>query len=139
MAKRYHQSRLDRKDESRGMKLRERYDQARETDKQSDQRRHDMKKRRKDESGYHRDNSRIQDYFSLYGARDRMEDEGSDMIYEDHREVANLPHEVMFKEYPKTPYDSYNLNDNIKGIDVQIRDDVRGARRKSGESYPDKW
>lgn len=108
MAERYYQSRKDRKDESRGMKKRDK----------------DM---------------RLRDYFSGYEARKRMEAEGSDMIHEDRSCIANLPKEVMFKEYPATPYDNYGLNDDIKGIDVQIRDDVRSSKRKSGQPYPDKW
>ena len=101
MAKKYYQSKKDRRDESKGMKMR--------------------------------------DYFSGYEARKRMEAEGADMITENRNEIANLPQEVIFKKYPKTPYDYYDLNDDIKGIDVQMRDDVRGAQRKSGEPYPDKW
>jgi hypothetical protein len=31
------------------------------------------------------------------------------------------------------------LNDDIKGIDVQVRDDVMGGKRKSGMPYPEKY
>lgn len=82
---------------------------------------------------------KLRDYYSGYEARKRMEAEGSGMIHEDRSEIANLPQDVMFKEYAKTPYDNYGLNDDIKGIDVQMRDDVRGGKRKSGQPYPDKW
>jgi hypothetical protein len=43
------------------------------------------------------------------------------------------------KAYPACAYDSYNLNDDIKGIDVQVRDDVMGGKRKSGMPYPEKY
>lgn len=61
------------------------------------------------------------------------------MISEDYNAPSNLPQNVVYKEYPKVDYDSYDLNDNIKGIDVQMNDDVRGERRKKGMKYPEKY
>lgn len=88
MAKKYHQSRRDRRDESVGM------------DK-------------------------------------RLHDNDSGMIKEDHSCIANLPQEVMMKEYPKFMYglDPY-LNDTQSGIDSQIYDDMKQMKRhKSKTKY----
>ena len=71
--------------------------------------------------------------------RKRMEMEGAAMIKEDRNAIANLPQEVMFKAYPQEAYSYYNLNDDIKGVDTQVRDDVNKERRKSGMSYPEKY
>lgn len=61
------------------------------------------------------------------------------LIHEDHNAPSNLPQEVIMKYYPRTEYDRYNLNDDIRGIDVQMRDDMRKEKRKSGMAYPDKY
>jgi hypothetical protein len=71
--------------------------------------------------------------------RKRMEAEGAAMIKEDRNAIANLPTEVMFKAYPQEAYSYYNLNDDIKGVDTQVRDDVNKERRKNGMSYPEKY
>jgi len=115
--KRYHQSAKDRLDESRGM--------------EREIRRKDVKKAFKrgerDERDYHMDPRR----------RRHLESEG--MLHEDHNEIANLPQHVMMKPYPKTDYYSYDLNDDIRDIDVQMDDDVRKERRKAGMAYPEKY
>ena len=71
--------------------------------------------------------------------RRRTEMEDSGMIREDRSSIANLPQDVKYTAYPKTDYFMYDLDDTIRGIDVQIDDDVRGERRKSGERYPEKY
>ncbi len=71
-------------------------------------------------------------------SRRRMENRDFNMISEDHSSFANLPQQVIYKEYPKTEYFSYDLNDNINGIDNQMNDDVRGSKKKSGK-YPEKY
>lgn len=71
--------------------------------------------------------------------RRRQERQDAMMISEDRNAIANLPQQVVMKEYPRQEYDNYDLNDNIKGIDVQMRDDARGGKRKSGQAYPEKF
>jgi len=71
--------------------------------------------------------------------RRRMEREGSDMIKEDMNAIANLPQNVMMKKYPEQPYSYYDLNDDAKGIEVQMRDDVKKEQRKRGQKYPEKY
>jgi len=79
------------------------------------------------------------DSMSGLDGRRRMEAEGAAMIKEDKSAVANLPQDVVMREYPKNSYDHYDLNDDIKGIDVQMKDDVSKERRKKGQAYPEKW
>jgi len=62
----------------------------------------------------------------------------SGMIKEDYSAPSNLPRNVVYREYPKIDYDYYDLNDDIKGVDNQMRDDTRGAARKKGK-YPTKY
>lgn len=111
MAKRYYQSPRDRMAESRGM---------------------EREIRRKDVM---RADDRM--YDEIDRRRREMEDAG--MIHEDKMAVANLPQNVHYKPYPKTDYYRYDLNDDIRGIDVQIDDDVRQERSKAGKSYPEKY
>lgn len=53
--------------------------------------------------------------------------------------MAGLPKMERIEPYPKNPSYSYDLNDDLRGIDKQISDDVKGLRRKKGEKYPEKW
>jgi len=61
------------------------------------------------------------------------------MISEDRSAISNLPQGVIMKEYPKNDYATYNLNDDLLGIDNQISDDSRGVHRKSKEKFPKKY
>lgn len=70
-------------------------------------------------------------------SRRRQEREDGGMISEDKSAIANLPQNVMIKAYSRPAYSSYNLNDDIKGIDVQIRDDVKKEDKKG--AYPEKY
>lgn len=70
--------------------------------------------------------------------RKRMESESGSMISEDHSKIANLPTEVMFKEYPKRNYDTFDLDDTIETIDHQTNEDIRGGKKKTGK-YPEKY
>jgi|688.fasta_scaffold47500_2 hypothetical protein len=79
------------------------------------------------------------DLYSGKTSRREMESRDAGMISEDKSAIANLPQNVIMKAYPACAYDSYNLNDDIKGIDVQVRDDVMGGKRKSGMPYPEKY
>ena len=110
--KKYYQSMKDRRDESRGMKKYE----AR------------MKKDRRDES------MGMEEYESRKNRR-RWEDSG--MINEDKSAMANLPQNVMMKEYPKFKYGlNEYLNDTQSGIDEQIYDDMSQMKRHlSKEKY----
>ena len=61
----------------------------------------------------------------------RQEEKEAGMIENDHKAFANLPREVMFKEYPPCPaYMDREMEDNIKGIDKQQSSD--NSKRKSG-------
>ena len=79
------------------------------------------------------------DLYSGKTSRREIESRDAGMISEDKSAIANLPQNVIMKAYPECAYDSYNLNDNIHGIDVQVRDDVMGGKRKSGQPYPSKY
>ena len=79
------------------------------------------------------------DLYSGKTSRREMESRDAGMISEDKSAIANLPQNVIMKAYPASAYDTYNLNDDIKGIDVQVRDDVMGGKRKSGQPYPEKY
>lgn len=59
------------------------------------------------------------------------------MIHEDHRETANLPQDVVMKDYPKCKYiDDVYLDDTIRGIDeVRRRDDDAVDRHHSDSMY----
>lgn len=62
---------------------------------------------------------------------------GDGMIKEDRSAIANLPQQVIMKQYPESPYgNDYGLNDNIRGIDVQMSEDK--VKPKKG-NYPNKW
>ena len=77
--------------------------------------------------------------YAGYDSRRALETRDAEMIGEDHGAIANLPQGVVYKEYPKIDFYSYNLNDNIRGIDKQMSDDVRGERKKSNKAYPEKY
>lgn len=52
---------------------------------------------------------------------------------------ANLPQESVIKKYPENVYSmNEDINDTIKAIDNQIKEDVTGAKRKKG-SMPEKY
>lgn len=72
-----------------------------------------------------------------YYSNERIEDSG--MIREDRSAVANLPQNVMMKEWPKVDYTGFEgLDDTIRGVDQQMRDDARGGKKKRGRN-PEKW
>lgn len=64
-----------------------------------------------------------------------MEKRDSGMLSEDRSAVANLPQDVIVKQYPRCPYglDSY-LDDTMSGIDKQIGSDDGAARRNRSKS-----
>jgi hypothetical protein len=68
--------------------------------------------------------------------RDRMEYDASMMVREDKSATANLPQNVIMKEYPKVAYANNDVPDTLGGIDNQMRDDSK--HQKSGK-YPEKY
>ena len=66
-----------------------------------------------------------------YPSESMMEEKAAGMIESDHSKMANLPTEVMMKPYPMSPvYMDWEMEDNIDGIDAQLRED--NSKRKSG-------
>ena len=61
----------------------------------------------------------------------------SGMITEDHSAMANMPQNVVMKQYEKTPMsDLQGYKDNIQGIDERLRHDAGKMRgRQSKELY----
>lgn len=50
--------------------------------------------------------------------------------------IANMPQSVVYREYPKTPYNMpEGLNDTMSGIDRQIRDDMKGKKPINSEKF----
>lgn len=80
-------------------------------------------------------NPKMEPYAGVEARRTQeMQDAG--MIREDLGAIANLPQQVMFKEYPKTgPYMPEGLNDDISGVDQQMDYDDSQRRR---HFYPKK-
>lgn len=138
MAKRYHQSVKDRMSESRGM---ERYESgakhrsSHEPDKFNDEKKHN----RGDEQAVYRKfraSNLDQGFYAGSEPRRRQEMQDAGMIFEDSRAIANLPQEVMFKEYPKTgPYLPEGLEDSIRGVDHQMDYD---DKKRAEHWYPKK-
>lgn len=126
--KRYHQSLKDRRHERRGEERhlahvrKDRRDERMGMEKYWEDHAHHLDPRRdkhRSKHGSYRD-----DYAT---------------IHEDRNAVANLPQRVMYEYYPKNEYNYYDLNDDIRGIDVQMNDDVRQSRRNKGQKYPEKY
>lgn len=70
-----------------------------------------------------------------YEARKRFEDSG--MIREDRNAVANMPQNVIMKDWPQASYGEKSyLDDTIRGIDSQMFDDTSEMRKnKKNEKY----
>lgn len=67
--------------------------------------------------------------------RRRREHEDSMMIKEDLNAVANLPQEVKYVEYPKSPYYKQPmLNDTVRGVDRQLADDAYSKSLKKNQN-----
>ncbi len=63
-------------------------------------------------------------------ARRTQEMQDGGMLREDRSKIANMPQEVMFKQYPDAgPYMPDGLDDTIRGIDAQMKGD--DAKRKA--------
>lgn len=61
------------------------------------------------------------------------------MISEDKNATANLPQNVIMKEYPKLNYEYSDLDDSIKTIDAQIKEDRNRQDMKFGKKFPEKY
>lgn len=138
MAKRYHQSRRDRRHEREGE---ERYvrenprDRSNHTpDRFNDERQHN---RGMERSIFRRSRTLSdQEFYAGMEPRRRQELEDAGMIREDHSQIANLPQNVMMTPYPHTgPYLPEGLDDTIRGVDHQMDFDD-GKRRE--HFYPKK-
>lgn len=67
----------------------------------------------------------------------QMEKRDSEMIHEDRSACANLPQEVIMKDWPRTTYfDHSNLAkyDNVRGVDRQMDEDTNQASRHKSKS-----
>lgn len=68
-------------------------------------------------------------YEGMEGRRTQEMQDGG-MIREDRSAIANLPQEVMMKAYPKTgPYMPEDLDDTIRGVDMQMDGDDKQRRK----------
>lgn len=75
------------------------------------------------------------DMYSGYDDRRAMEYRDSQMISEDHTKMANLPQEVMMKEFPKFRYGlDPRLDDTIGGIDKQVYADESQMKKHISKS-----
>ncbi len=73
---------------------------------------------------------RTDDYRRVDGESDTQ-----GMIHEDHSEIANLPQEVVYKEYPKMPMGgNYRLDDTIRGVDDNLMDSRETVDRYQSDS-----
>jgi hypothetical protein len=107
-AKRYHQSKKDRMDESRGMEKRMRGSVTGRSINYPE-----MK-----EDRYGEDATMVNDL------RRKHEHDDGRMISEDHSAIANLPQDVKYHEWPKAGgYTPEGIDDTIKGINRQLDSD----------------
>lgn len=128
--KKYHQSPRDRRHEREGAY----YGMARKDYDRADYDWAMMKgaedhERRESPRYERREHMEKRDMFAGKSRRDREERRDGDMIHEDHSAIANLPREVMMKEYPRVLFDNYRVGDTIRDIDEQMDEDTRGMRR----------
>ena len=71
-------------------------------------------------------------YEGMEGRRTQEMQDGG-MIREDRSAIANFPQEVMIKAYPKTgPYMPEDLDDTIRGVDMQMDGDDSKRRKTFG-------
>jgi hypothetical protein len=134
MAKRYHQSKKDRMHESMGEKRHIARMHKDRMDERRGEERYVESHRDKHGAGngmgmgpYHYD--RQSQYRAMGGAehyagmepRRHQEMRDAGMIHEDPRAIANLPQNVVYRDYPKgTGYLPEDLDDTLRGIDRQM-------------------
>lgn len=67
--------------------------------------------------------------------RYKMEKIDGGMLNEDRSAIANMPQDVKYHEWPGMgQYAQYSLNDNIFGVNDQMRSDVSGLMRRKAKS-----
>lgn len=109
MAHKYKQDRKDRRDESMGMKRKDKYAME----------------------DYHHIEERSDLHIGSVKT-EGMDSRYMGMLHEDHYSTANLPQEVVNKKYPPYEYtNKYELDDTIKGIDENYDNSIRKV-----EAYP---
>lgn len=75
-------------------------------------------------------------YEGMSGARAQESRDGA-MVGNATGAFANMPTSPIVKMYPRGNFGGmYNLNDGIKGIDVQMGDD---NKQKKGGTFPEKY
>lgn len=76
------------------------------------------------------------EYYGGPDERRAQERADSSMMPNGQGSFANLPQEVVMKEYPRVMYADYGLDDTIKTIDNQMRDDMKDKKKGA---YPEKY
>ncbi len=67
----------------------------------------------------------------FYNSEARQEQKDAGMVKNDPSKFANLPTEVIMRDFPENPaYMDYVMEDNIRGIDKQLSKD--NAARRAG-------
>ncbi len=75
------------------------------------------------------------DYSGPLNVARKQERKDFGMISEDHSTVANLPQQKKYHAWPKNNvYESYDLDDTIRGVDEQMGADVSMAKRLKSKS-----
>lgn len=137
MAKRYHASKRARRSEHMGMESYERgpvrkihNNDENHVDDRIDPEHFRAHRRGQEVEANRRSVEVDQGYYAGPLMRHRLEMQDAGMIHEDPRKIANLPQEVMMKEYPKNGmYLPEVLDDTIAGVDRQINyDDYKRAQ-----------
>jgi hypothetical protein len=132
MPKRYHQSKMDRKRESEGMKtyLREKRDGESSYSRYMREMNESM--RSFDHGRDDHNDSRMHSKENEYTMRHNT----GGYLTEDHNQVANLPQNVIYRPYgDPVPYLPQEIDDTITGIDRQRGYDMKKAMQ---HLYPKK-
>jgi hypothetical protein len=69
--------------------------------------------------------------------RRAQERRDGDMITEDRSAIANLPQNVIMREYPRHNYMSFDLDDSIRGVDKLMNENMKSY--KKGSSPAEKY
>jgi len=75
---------------------------------------------------------------AMYGSSDaRREQENKDAgMIPSSRGIANMPQQVVYKAWPSAPYGApEGLNDQISGIDRQMKDDNKRKKPINSEKF----
>lgn len=74
-------------------------------------------------------------FYDGYDATHRQERADGAMIHEDYSQTANLPQNVICKDYPQVMgYNSGSLDDTMRGVDAQMDRD-NGMKRKHSKPH----